>query len=509
MASVPLISTVSSVARKARLARGWWLKMTHSFSSPLSPAEAGERAEQLVLERKCSETDSAAKSMSTILAHCGIERPTHISNTAQSPPIHFSTTYSRPSDGTYLPTDVIYTREDNPTRRLLESSIAHLECHPHATDGLPKRYDSSPSKTEPGGSTAPNTLDSITCAFASGMMAISSVLLAHRTPLHVILPHDCYHGVPTVLHDVFKRFGQVTIETVDLTAPSLDATLGEALGQRANHYAETGVEGDTIVWIETPSNPKCHIIDITEVCQVVATHRNNESNQCITTVVDSTLAPPPIAQPLLHGADVVVHSATKYLSGHSDVLLGVATCSPWTPRGRMLAPELRKVQSSVGGVASPFDAWLTLRGLRTLETRISRQSSTALHIARFLEEEMARPSPIVACVHYPGLRECPAKARQMKKEHFGGVLSVEMISESHAMALAGALSTIQRATSLGGTETLIEHRSSIEPVHRRTSPPGLLRMSVGLEDPDDLVRDLRQALHVTCEVCGSFSQLPE
>jgi cystathionine gamma-synthase len=192
-----------------------------------------------------------------------------------------------------------------------------------------------------------------------------------------------------------------------------------------------------------------------------------------------------------------MHSATKYMAGHSDALLGVATASPVTERGREMAHLMRGVQTATGGVASSFDSWLTLRGMRTLQVRVERQCATALTVAEYLNQHS-----LVTAVHYPGLSSHPQHevAKRQMKMGFGGVLSFELADEVQATALAGALQTIQRATSLGGTETLIEHRASIEPPERRTSPPGLLRLSVGLEDPKDLIQDLENALAITREI---------
>lgn len=422
--------------------------------SALTPAEAGRRAEELAEAVK-----ETSKSIDTRLAHSGI-RPGP--NAALSPPLHFATTYTRPSDGEYLEGDAIYSRHDNPTRLMLEREMAVLEC----TTG-----DSSVSNTD----------DVVSCAFSSGMMAASAIVLAHRAPLHVILPTDLYHGVPTVLRDVFSRF-QVVTESVHLQDP---LALEEAL-------VNIPVGSDVIVWMETPSNPLCHVIDIEEICSTARRIRGDA-----TLVVDSTLAPPVLTQPLLLGADIVMHSATKYLAGHSDALVGVVTSSPWTTRGQEMGPLLHQVQVCTGGVASAMDSWLALRGMRSLVPRVERQCKTAMDIACFLEEH-----PLVDTVHYPGLASHPSNdvATRQMKGGYGGVLSVDMATEQNAMALAGALKTIRRATSLGGTETLIEHRSSIEPEGRVTSPVGLLRLSVGLEDPEDLKRDLACALRIVGEL---------
>lgn len=203
------------------------------------------------------------------------------------------------------------------------------------------------------------------------------------------------------------------------------------------------------------------------------------------------------------GADISFHSGTKYLAGHSDALLGAVTVSPVTIRGRELAPLLHTVQTLGGGVASPWDAWLTLRGLRTLQVRVERQCANAMKLAEYFNHG-ANPltKRMITAVHYPGLTSHPqhdVATRQMDGG-YGGVLSIELEDEVTAMAFAGALQTIQRATSLGGTETLIEHRSSIEPPTRTTSPKGLLRVSVGLEDINDLLQDCDIALATAAEV---------
>jgi cystathionine gamma-synthase len=194
-----------------------------------------------------------------------------------------------------------------------------------------------------------------------------------------------------------------------------------------------------------------------------------------------------------------MHSGTKGIAGHSDALLGLVTASPLTEKGKILGPLLRQVQIAVGGVASSLDSWLALRGIRTLAVRVERQSNTAMEVAKFLEQ-----NPLVKEVHYPGLQSHPQHeiAKLQMSGGFGSVLSLEMEDEVVATALAAALTTIQRATSLGGTETLIEHRSSIEPPDRTTSPPGLLRLSIGLEDAKDLISDLDRALLIAKEVAS-------
>ena len=180
------------------------------------------------------------------------------------------------------------------------------------------------------------------------------------------------------------------------------------------------------------------------------------------------------------------------------MLLGIVSCSPTTESGQWLGERLKAIQTSVGAVASPLECFLTLRGLRTLHLRVERQCQTAMKLAEFLNVHKS----VVKC-HYPGLKAHPqhlVATQQMKMMQYGGMLSFEVHSEDMAMAVAGAVHIIRRATSLGGTETLIEHRSSIEPPERRTSPPGLLRLSVGLEDAKDLIQDLKVALEVASRV---------
>jgi len=458
--------------------------IARSSFSTLTPEEAGRRAEAMAhrMVQQQQQQQQHTTSMDTVLAHAGVR--VDQANGALSPPLHLATTYARPAEGPYHETDSIYTRHDNPTRLLLEREMARLEVHPTGSSiedpaGDTVRTSMPSSSTEHPSAVATETI--ISCAFASGMMAASAIVLTHRAPLCVLLPLDLYHGVPTVLLDVFARF-QVKVQRVDMRKLS---SLSDALLDLPRTM-------DAIVWLETPSNPLCHVVDIATTCDLVKSVRPDNTS----VVVDSTLAPPTLTQPLLLGADFCMHSCTKYVGGHSDVLLGVVTASPFTDRGRELGPVLRSSQIAVGGVASAMDSWLTLRGLRTLAVRVRRQCDTAMKLAYYL---VAHPS--ISAVHYPGLQQEGSEdqyeiAKRQMKGGFGGVLSVELDSESQAMAFAGALKTIQRATSLGGTETLIEHRASIEPPGRVSSPPGLLRIAVGLEDADDLLSDIDRALEI-------------
>ncbi len=416
--------------------------------------------------------------MATQLSHAGLsskcgsgERSIKFNNPL-SPPINLATTFERPPSGDYGEDGLIYSRSCNPTRKLLEESIGQLEMNFTDFDASCHNYTIAP-----------------TFAFSSGMAAVASLLLACTSPVQLLIPKDVYHGVPTQLLNAFSEHG-VSHESVDMTdVNEVQQKLEENIGSG----------GTLLVWIETPSNPLCQVTDIQAVCNTVEKMRTQSDQGKILTVVDSTWAPPCITQPLSLGADVVLHSGTKYLGGHSDVLLGVASCSPLTGNGRWIADRLKAVQTSVGAVASPFECWLTLRGLRTLHLRVDRQCQTAIKLAEYLHGH----EQVVKC-HYPGLKSHPQyTVAKEQMSMFGGMLSFEVESERMAMAVAGACHIIRRATSLGGTETLIEHRASIEPPERRTSPSGLLRLSVGLEDAEDLKLDLELALEIASQIVNS------
>jgi len=438
-----------------------------------SPAEAGKLAYSHRLKRDVKNCNTIG--MDTILSHAGLHSPSSNTigslNEPLSPPIHLESTYTRPPSGDYFKEEDggrgwIYSRIGNPTRKLLEETITHLEL---AGSGERKEDHSL----------------AVTCAFSSGMAAVSSIVLALPQNLHIILPDDIYHGVPTQLKAMFVQRG-VTYSATNMT--NIQDIEKEIKSSKVNNV---------LVWMETPSNPGCKVVDIDAVCKLVSICRNDNTN--ITTAVDSTWAPPNLTQPLLLGADVVMHSGTKYFGGHSDVLLGCTTTSPFTLVGKELGDSIRTIQTTLGSTASPFDCWLTLRGLRTLHLRVERQCQTAMKIATFLSSHK-----FVEKVHYPGLVSHPQHeiaSRQMNGG-YGGMLSFEMKDEATAMAVAGAVSTIKRATSLGGTETLIEHRASIEPLDGRVSPDGLLRVSVGLENANDLTRDLEIAIDIANEIVG-------
>jgi cystathionine gamma-synthase len=351
-------------------------------------------------------------------------------------PIHLSTTFERAPDGTY-PHDFVYSRNDNPNRRALETCLAALE----------------------GGVQA--------VAFASGMAAITAVIesLPRERPARIVLPDDMYYGIRTLFAatDAGARFEVVTVDMTDLDAVAHAVT-----------SAPTG-----IVWIETPSNPLVHVTDIVALTRIA-----HDAGAIV--AVDNTWATPVLQRPLALGADVSVHAVTKYIGGHSDVMLGAVVVADESP----LLTNLLAWQKYKGAVPSPFECWLALRGIESIVPRMHLHCTNALAVAHFLAEH-----PRVEAVHYPGLPSDPGHAiaaRQMSA--FGGMLSFDLAGGADAaMAVAAKVRIIIRATSLGGTHSLIEHRASIEGP-TTMAPPNLLRLSVGLEHVDDITEDLAQAL---------------
>lgn len=348
-------------------------------------------------------------------------------------PLHLATTFERAPDGSY-PHGYLYARNDNPTRHQFETTLATLE----------------------GGAAC--------AAFPSGMAAATTLLQGLQTGDHVVVADDVFYGVRYVLRTVFEGWG--------LTWTEVDLSDVDAL--------EAALRPETrLVWAETPSNPLMKITDLAAVAE-----RTHAAGARL--VVDSTWAPPLLQRPLDLGADVVLHSVTKYLAGHSDVLGGALVVR----EADDFFERIRTVQVAGGAVMDPFSAWLALRGIRSLGARLRVQCENARRIAGFLHDH-----PRVARVYYPGLPDHPGHdvARRQMRD-FGGMLSFQVAgSREDAFGVAARVSVFTRATSLGGTESLIEHRASIEKPPTRT-PENLLRVSVGLEHADDLLADLSQAL---------------
>jgi cystathionine gamma-synthase len=370
----------------------------------------------------------------TIAVHSG--RSIDEATGAVTAPLHLSTTFERDRDGSF-PRGFEYSRDDNPNRRSLETCLAALE----------------------GGAAA--------VAFSSGMAAISASIEAlqieHRGRL--VLPRDMYFGIRSLLAET--AFGR-TLDTVVVDMADLAAV------EAACRASKPG-----IIWLETPSNPLVSVVDIAAVAAIGKAHG-------AAIAVDNTWATPVLQQPIRLGADLIVHSLTKYIGGHSDVMAGAAIVRQ--DGGHL--DELRAIQRHRGVLASPFDSWLALRGIATLPARMAVHSASALAVANFLESH-----PLVSKVHYPGLSSHAGHeiaSRQMTA--FGGMVSFELQGgQREAMAAAAALQIFTRATSLGGNHSLVEHRASVEGPET-TAPPSLLRLSIGLENAADLIDDLSQAL---------------
>ena len=370
-------------------------------------------------------------SIETLAVHAG--RTIDPSTGAVVSPIHLTTTFERDADGSY-PRGFCYSRTENPTRGSLETCLAALE----------------------GGTEA--------IAFSSGLAVAAALVHGLQPGDHIVAPDDVYHGFRKLLDQVFGQWG---IETTfaDLSDPA---------------EAARAIRPSTrLLWAETPSNPLLKITDLAAIAEIAR-------RAGVASVCDSTFATPVLQRPLDLGFDMVAHSTTKYISGHSDVVGGALIAREKTG----LFERARKSQYFAGAVPSPFDCFLTLRGIETLPCRVRAQSASALAIARFLAAH-----PAVEAVYYPGLETHPGHAvaaRQMCG--FGGMLSFQVRGDqARAMRVAAAVRIFIRATSLGGTHSLIEHRASIEGAQTRT-PGNLLRLSIGLENTQDLIEDLAAAL---------------
>jgi cystathionine gamma-synthase len=366
----------------------------------------------------------------TLAVHAGAEPDP--ATGAVSPPIQLSTTFVHRTDGE--PDTFSYQRDDHPTQRRLETALAALE----------------------GGARA--------LTFASGMAAVAAVLDTLQPGQTVVVPEDCYVGTRGYVAEVLPERG-VEVITADTT--DLDAVRRACNG------------GVALLWAESPSNPRLRISDIAELAEIA--HAAGARLAC-----DNTFATPVLQRPLELGADIVMHSTTKYFGGHSDVLGGALVFA----NNDDFAERIAARRLLTGAILSPFSAWLTLRGCRSLPARMAVHCANAHKVAEFLALH-----PAIERVNWPGLPEHPDHPIAKRQMHdFGAMLSVEVRGGYEAaLALARGTKIFTNATSLGGCESLIEHRASSEGAHTH-SPPGLVRLSVGLEDADDLTADLRQAL---------------
>jgi len=361
---------------------------------------------------------------------------------AVMPPIYATSTYVQSSPGVHKGYD--YSRTRNPTRDALQAAVANIE----------------------GGTAA--------FAFASGMATTSTVLELLDSGSHIVAMHDLYGGSYRLFENVRKRSAGHDVSFVDLTNPAA---------------LEAAIRPNTrLVWVETPTNPLLKIVDLSAVVAVARKHG-------LISVCDNTFATPFAQRPLEHGIDIVVHSATKYLNGHSDSIGGVAVVGG----NAALRERLGYLQNAVGAVSGPFDCFLILRGIKTLALRMERHCANALAIAQFLEKH-----PKIERVYYPGLESHPQHAlakRQMTGGYGGIVTAVLRGTVDDARRVLERCHLFSLAESLGGVESLIEHpglmtHASLPPAMRASLgiSDGLIRLSVGVEDVEDLIGELRGAL---------------
>lgn len=378
-------------------------------------------------------TDEPNLKPATLAAH-GMHRPDEGGDVA--PPIQPSTNFARDENYELIAGRQSYSRDGNPTYRHAEALLARLE----------------------GGAGA--------LLFASGMAAATAVIQALKPGDHIVAPKVMYWGLRDWLIEFCAHWG-LELDLFDSHEP-------EALA-RAVKPGRT-----KLVWLETPCNPTWDVMDIAAAAKTA-------HGAGALLAVDSTVPTPVLTRPIEHGADIVFHSATKYLNGHGDVIAGALV----TARDDEFWALVRRNRVDGGAVLGSFEAWLLQRGMRTLYLRVERMSASALTIARHFEGH-----PKITTVLYPGLESHPGHAiatRQMLGG-FSGMMSLRVAGGAQAaLGVAARVRVFLRATSLGGVESLIEHRASIEGSDSPV-PPDLLRLSIGIEDPDDLIADLEQAL---------------
>jgi len=367
----------------------------------------------------------------TLAVHAGAEPDA--STGAVAPPIHLATTFQHGPAGERI-AGYEYQREGNPTQDRLEAALAAME----------------------GGAAA--------LVFASGMAAMNALLESLPLGAEILIPHDCYTGLRVLATEFLPGRG-ISTRQVDFTDIEV---LRAAISDRTK-----------LLWAETPSNPQLQICDIAALAGLCR-------ERGILLACDNTFATPALQNPLALGADVAMHSTTKYLGGHSDVMGGALV---FAHRDELFERVAHR-RHVTGAIASPFNSWLILRGCRSLSARMAMHCANAKKIAGFLAGHSA-----IEAVHYPGLASHPGHAiaaQQMRD--FGGMISIRLRGgREAALRMAGRLQLFVNATSLGGCESLIEHRASVEGP-QPISPQNLLRISIGLEHVDDLIADLDQAL---------------
>jgi cystathionine gamma-synthase len=354
-------------------------------------------------------------------------------------PIYQTSTYVQASPGEHKGYE--YSRTGNPTRTAFETLMAELEGGNH---GL---------------------------AFASGTAATDTLMRLFRPGDHVIVGNDVYGGTYRLFDKVWKHYG-VEFSFIDVTDPqAIDAAIKP---------------NTRLIWLETPTNPMLRLADIKEISAVAAAQSSK-----IWVVVDNTFASPYLQQPLALGADIVVHSTTKYLGGHSDVVGGAIVLND-----DAAYQQLKFLQNALGAVPGPQDAWLTMRGIKTLHLRMERHSENAMQIAQLLSDH-----PAIAEVYYPGLESHPQHelAKQQMPRGYGGMISVTLVGGKEAgYQFVSRTKLFALAESLGGVESLIEHPGSMTHLSTADStfpvPASLVRLSVGVEHIDDLIEDIQTAL---------------
>ena len=378
------------------------------------------------------------KNLATLSVHSGEFNDQH---GAVMPPIYATSTFAQPSPGEH--TGYEYSRSGNPTRHALETAIAELE----------------------GGSRG--------YAFASGLAAISTVLELLDKDSHIVAIDDVYGGTYRLIENVRRRSAGLQVSWVK---PD------DLAGLEAAIRPET-----KMIWVETPTNPLLKLADLASIAAIAKRHN-------VLSVADNTFASPVIHRPLELGFDIVVHSATKYLNGHSDVVAGLAVVGD----NPQLAEKLGYLQNAVGGVLDPFSSFLTLRGIRTLSLRVERHSSNALALARWLEQQ-----PQVEKVWFPWLESHPQyQLARTQMALPGGMISVVVKGDdARASEIIKKLTLFTLAESLGGVESLVSQPFSMThasiPLEQRLAngiTPQLIRLSVGIEDEKDLIADWKQAL---------------
>ncbi|WP_024550040.1 trans-sulfuration enzyme family protein [Siccibacter turicensis] len=378
------------------------------------------------------------RKFATLSVHSGAFQDQH---GAVMPPIYATSTFAQPAPGQH--TGYEYSRSGNPTRSALESAIAELE-------GGTRGY-----------------------AFASGLAAIATVLELLDKESHIVAVDDVYGGTYRLLENVRRRTAGLQVSWVKPDDPCA---------------VEAAIRPDTrMIWVETPTNPLLKLADLRAIAAIARRHN-------VISVADNTFASPAIQRPLTLGFDIVVHSATKYLNGHSDVVAGLAVVGD----NADLAEKLGYLQNAVGGVLDPFSSFLTLRGIRTLDLRIERHSKNALAVAQWLEGH-----PQVSKVWFPWLASHPhyQLAREQMSQPGGMISFVVNGDEQRAAAVIAKLKLFTLAESLGGVESLVSQPFSMThasiPLAQRLAngiTPQLIRLSVGIEDAEDLIADLAAAL---------------